>query len=121
MRKMFILAVLGLATMLVNLSAAETPSAKLAPGAVDVVGRLQTGMMAIGGETTGTILSVPDKGSYELDVKGNKDLQKAVDTLNGKDVKVTGTLTVKAGVEIKERRIIKVDTLVAAPAPADKK
>jgi hypothetical protein len=117
MRKILALAVIALMAMFTSSYAAD----KLAPGPVDVSGKLTTGMMAIGGETTGTILTIPDKGTYELDIKGNKDLQKAVDTLKDKQVKVTGTLSIKAGVEIKERRIIKVDTLVAAPAAAEKK
>lgn len=121
MRKIMALAVIALVAMFTSSFAADTPATKLAPGPVDVTGKLQTGIMAIGAETTGTIINIPGKGTYELDIKGNKDLQKAVDTLKDKQVKVTGTLSVRAGVEIKERRIIKVDTLVAAPAAEEKK
>jgi hypothetical protein len=121
MRKLIAFTAVALATMLSSSWAANAPDPKLAPGPVEVAGKLQTGMMAIGGETTGTILSVPDQGTFELDVKGNEELEKAVDSLKGKMVKVTGTLTVKEGVEIRERRIIKVDTLVVAPAAPEEK
>jgi hypothetical protein len=120
MRKMIALVTVAVLAMLTSSWAAD-PAAKLAPGPVSVSGKLQTGMMAIGGETTGTILSVSGQGTFELDVNGNKDVEKAIASLNGKQVKVTGTLSVKEGVEVGERRIIKVDTLVAASAPDEKK
>lgn len=95
--------------------AAEAPPAELAPGPVTVTGQLETGIMAIGGETTGTRITIDKQGSYELDLSANEKLEKAAQELNGKQVKVTGNLAIKDGVEIKQRRIIKVDTLVAAP------
>jgi hypothetical protein len=121
MHKILAILTMALLAMLVSSWAADAPAAKLAPGPVAVTGKLQTGIMAIGGETTGTTLSVSGQGTFELDVKGNKDVEKAVAALNGKQVKVTGTLSVKEGVEVRERRIIKVDTLVAAPASEEKK
>lgn len=76
----------------------------------DFTGTLKTGVVAIGGETTGIELD-----ANELDLHGDKDLMKAADGLNGKVVAVTGYLTTKKGVEIKERHIIVVSTLKAAP------
>lgn len=76
-------------------------------------GTLETGMMAIGGETTGTILKTKD-GQFELDVQGKADLQKAVESLNGKKVTVVGVYKPKAGVEVKERKIILVSSLKEA-------
>lgn len=76
-------------------------------------GVLRTGIMAIGGETTGTVISVKGGKTYELDL-GN--LRGLAEKLNGKEVVVQGTLRVKAGVEIKERRIITVTGLRAAGA-----
>jgi len=77
-------------------------------------GKLTTGMMAIGGETTGIIIS-DGKTTYELDIK-DAGLRAKADQLNGKQATVQGTLTVKAGVEIAQRRIIAVETLEAAAA-----
>jgi hypothetical protein len=115
MRKMKIFTAAALVAFATQFWAADAPAKpKLAPGPVEVTGKLQTGIMAIGGETTGTIISIPGQGTCEIDVRGSKDLQKSVENLDGKQVKVTGTLSVKEGVEIRERRIIKVQTLAAA-------
>jgi hypothetical protein len=92
----------------------EAIAPKLKPDNIEVAGKLETGIMAIGGETTGTTVTTADKKTYELDLHGDKALTKAADGLNGKQVVVTGKLTVKAGVEIGERRIIRVETLAAA-------
>lgn len=81
-------------------------------------GTLTTGIMAIGGETTGIILQTKD-GAWELDLQGNRDLLKLSEQLNGKQVVVKGTPTEKAGVEIATRRIIKVTELKAAAAKSD--
>ena len=72
--------------------------------------------MAIGGETTGTIIS-DGKTSYELDAK-DASLKAKLKGFSGKQVTVKGTLTVKAGVEIGERRIIMVEAVDAAAASA---
>jgi hypothetical protein len=79
---------------------------------VEMTGTLKTGIVAIGGETTGTIIETK-KGTYELDFGDNKELRKKAASLNGKKVSIEGTLTVRPGVEIKERRIIKVTVLIA--------
>ena len=76
-------------------------------------GVLETGIMGIGGETTGTILKTKD-GQYELDVQGNAELQKAVEALNGKKVTVVGVYKPRPGVEVKERKIIVVTALKEA-------
>ena len=78
------------------------------------VGTLQTGVMAIGGETTGTILKTKDSGAYELDLQGKADLQKTADALNGKKVVVEGNYKPRPGVEVKERRIVVVKSLKEA-------
>jgi hypothetical protein len=75
-------------------------------------GKLRTGIVAIGGETTGTVLET-DKGSFELDLGRDKQLRQLADKLDGKGVVVKGTLTVRKGVEVKERRIIRVRSLQA--------
>src|SRR6266508_2045701 len=58
---------------------------------VEAKGTLQTGIMAIGGETTGTILKTKD-ASVELDFSKAKEKPKKFDK---KTVIVTGTLTFK--------------------------
>ena len=73
-------------------------------------GTLQTGVMAIGGETTGTILKTKSDGVYELQLKTD-ELRKLAESLNGKIVVVTGEYKPRPGVEIRERRIIEVETL----------
>ena len=81
---------------------------------VEVQGKLQTGIMAIGGETTGTTITA--KGvTWELDLGRKDDLRKKAEKLNGKLVLVRGELTRRGGVEIKTRWIVKVSSLEAAP------
>lgn len=77
-------------------------------------GTLKTGIMAIGGESTGTILTTSAEGVYELDLK-NPKLKAQAEALNGKKVIVEGIYKPRPGVEIKERRIIDVKSLSAAP------
>jgi len=83
------------------------------PAAKSYEGTLETGVMSIGGETTGTVLHTKSDGDYELDLGGKKELLDAADKLNGKKVVVTGDYKPKPGVEVKERRIIEVQTLKA--------
>ena len=79
---------------------------------VEMQGKIQTGIAAIGGETTGVIIS--SKGvTWELELGKNQDLRKLATKLNGKMVKVTGYLTVRRGVEIRQRSIVTVKTLQA--------
>jgi len=75
-------------------------------------GILKTGIMAIGGETTGTTLKTKEGAVYELEL-GEK-FSKLGDELSGKNVMVTGSLQTRAGVEVKERTIIVVTGLKAA-------
>jgi len=77
------------------------------------VGTLKTGIMATGGETTGTILTIKEGPVYELQL-GEK-FAKLAEQLHGKTVLVTGTLQTRPGVEVKERHIIVVTDLKAAP------
>ena len=93
------------------------PATATAPAAnqITFTGKLTTGMAAIGGETTGTIIS-DGKTTYELEIK-DAALRAKADQLNGKQATVKGVLTVKAGIEIAQRRIITVETLEAAAAP----
>ena len=78
--------------------------------AVNVVGTLHTGVVAIGGETTGTTISANGL-TWELDFGENAELRAAAEKLDGKSVKFRGTLKRQAGVEIKERWIVTVSEL----------
>lgn len=78
---------------------------------VTVVGTLQTGIAAIGGETTGTTITSRNV-TWELDLTKNRGLKNAAQKLQGKLVKVTGLLQRKRGVEVAERWIVDVKTLV---------
>jgi hypothetical protein len=77
---------------------------------VTVVGTLRTGIVAIGGETTGTTITA--KGiKFELDFGKKAELRAAAEKLDGKLVTVSGTLERRAGVEIKERWIVTVTSM----------
>lgn len=76
-------------------------------------GTLKTGVMAIGGETTGVIL-VTEEETLELDLGGNADLMKNLEKWEGKKVTVIGTLEIRQGVEIPFRRIIRVKDIQEA-------
>ena len=93
--------------------AATEANAKV-PAASSYVAILKTAIMAIGGETTGITLSTGNAGVYELDLGGSATLMKEAEALNGQKVIVVGDLATKAGVEVKERRIIAVKSLHAA-------
>jgi hypothetical protein len=106
----FVFAVLiGIST----LAAADPKPGSEASVNVTVVGILRTGMVVIGGETTGT--TVTAKGTtWELDLGKNNEFAEAVKMLDGKKVVVRGRLERRPGVEVKERRIVIVSGLQAA-------
>jgi hypothetical protein len=76
---------------------------------VQVKGKLIDGIMAVGGETTGTLIKACGV-TWELDVSG-MGLKREAAKLNGKTVVVTGSVRQKAGVEIAKRTILTVKTL----------
>jgi hypothetical protein len=75
-------------------------------------GRLETGVVAIGGETTGVVLRT---ASATLELRLNETQQVEAARLDGETVRVRGTLTEVEGVEVALRRIIDVDDLRRAP------
>lgn len=79
---------------------------------VEVRGKLDNEIMAIGGETTGVIITA-NGVTWELDFSNAFDLQKKSKPMNGKMVVVKGNLSVKRGVEIPKRWIVKVDSIEA--------
>jgi hypothetical protein len=78
---------------------------------VDVRGTIATGVVAIGGETTGVTITA-NKTTLELSIKDPK-LKKLAEELNGKKGIATGTLQFKTGTEIKKRYIVEVTDLKA--------
>lgn len=87
---------------------AEKPDAKESIK-IEMVGVLKTGIMAIGGETTGNVITASG-ASFEVQPPKGVDPEK----FEGKTVKIVGTLVQKEGVEIKLRRILVADKLQAA-------
>jgi len=77
---------------------------------VEVTGTLQTGLMAIGGETTGTVITSNDV-TWELDLRKSPKLQAMVSQLNGKKVTVVGRYQRRRGLEIPQREIVTVTAL----------
>jgi hypothetical protein len=82
---------------------------------VEVKGKLQTGIMAPGGETTGVIVQT-ETMTLELDFGKNKDLKATADKLKNQVVIASGTLTMRKGVAVKMRLIVNVTDLKAAAA-----
>lgn len=85
---------------------------------VTVVGTLRTGLVAIGGETTGTTITANDV-TWELDFGQKMTFRDAAEKLDGKKVIVTGTLERRQGVEVPQRWIVTVTSLKAVETKAD--
>jgi hypothetical protein len=80
---------------------------------VEIRGTLTTGVIAIGGETTGIV--VRSGGSaWELDLAGDAELKKKAEQLDKQTVVVTGDYRRQKGVEVPERHIVRVKSLEAA-------
>lgn len=79
---------------------------------VEVGGTLNSEVVAIGGETTGYTITA-NGITWELNFKTRYEMRMA-QQLHGKRVVVSGELTRKKGVEIKERWIVDVTSLKAA-------
>jgi hypothetical protein len=86
---------------------------------VEICGILRHGVMAIGGETTGTTITAGSI-TWELDLSVRKPLRKLAERLNGAMAVVRGTLEKRRGVEIKDRWIVKVRSLKKASARTQK-
>jgi hypothetical protein len=82
---------------------------------LEIRGRLESGLVAIGGETTGIVVKA--KGlSWELDTGLDEALRRKADGLSGQVVIVKGTLEPRAGVELRRQRlIVRVTSLEKAP------
>ena len=80
---------------------------------VTVVGTLRTGVIAIGGETTGTTIKA-NGITWELEFGKNAELRAVAEKVDGKLVTVSGKLERRQGVETKERWIVTVTSLKGA-------
>ena len=69
---------------------------------VEIRGTLRSGMMAIGGETTGTVIGARG-ATWELDLKGVPQGRQKAESLDGRPVLVKGSLEIRPGVERRER------------------
>ena len=83
---------------------------------VDVRGTLYAGRMAIGGETTGTIVRA-EGIDWELDFGGDRRLARAAREFHGSEVRASGGLDVRRGVERGVRHIIRVTGLRPSRVP----
>ncbi|PQO43073.1 hypothetical protein [Blastopirellula marina] len=79
---------------------------------VRMIGELHSGIVAIGGETTGTTITAQGL-TWELDFGDNAEFRKLAETLDGQQVRVAGSLKRRAGVEIKDRWILTVERFAA--------
>ena len=110
----------GLVIMLFAAMGGRSPAADQPPKpgegdskTVEFTGIVQTGLVAIGGETTGTAISADGK-TYELDFRKRPKLHAMAETLNTRLAVVQGTLQRRMGVERGERWIIMVTGLKPA-------
>jgi hypothetical protein len=82
---------------------------------VEIRGTLRSGMMAIGGETTGTVVSARG-ATWDLDLTKVPDGRTRAESLDGRLVLVKGSLEIRPGVERRERAIVTVTSLEPAPS-----
>jgi hypothetical protein len=108
-----LLVLAGVICMMAHDSARAGDKDKKEGKKVELKGIVKTGIVAIGGETTGTIVETKE-GNYELAV--SKELRVDVDKLNKMEAIVTGTLVIRKGLAVKERKIVTVETIKAADA-----
>lgn len=111
---------LVMAIFAVLLAATFAEAGEQAPGKegeeyvrVEVKGRLATGVVAIGGETTGTTITAGTI-TWDLDFGDKKDLAAQAEKLDGQRVVVTGLARQVPGVTRGPRIIIRVETLKPA-------
>ena len=80
--------------------------------AVTIQGKLETGLAAIGGETTGTVIRANGM-SFELEISNDR-LAKRAERLNGQMVTARGSLTIREGVERGPRLIVAARSIAPA-------
>jgi hypothetical protein len=109
--KILLPALLSSTFAMIGRAAEENPKADYVK--VEIRGTLETGVVAIGGETTGIVIR--SAGSvWELDLGGDAELIKRAEQLDKQTVVVTGLYRKQQGVEVPVRHIIAVAKLEAA-------
>jgi hypothetical protein len=83
---------------------------------VIVHGRLNSQVVAIGGETTGFTISAQG-ATWELDFGDDEQMRRRAGRLHGRTVRISGDLQVRKGVEIPQRTIVKVESLRPVAEP----
>ena len=98
--------IITLLSLSVHGAAAQGPKSYIN---IEAKGQLKTGIVVVGGKTTGTII-VAESGTLELDVskvgKDKKERQALVKKLHKKDVVVKGRLTIRADAKKRPQRLI---------------
>jgi protein tyrosine phosphatase (PTP) superfamily phosphohydrolase (DUF442 family) len=79
------------------------------PAGGEWTGKVLTGIVAIGGETTGIVLETA-QGRLELQCDAAQ--RATIESLKGQQVTIRGKLETRAGVEIPERKIIAVTEII---------
>ena len=77
---------------------------------VFVKGKLNNQVVAIGGETTGTVITA-NGITWELELGDNAELRRKAEELHDHTVIISGMLRMKRGVEIPQRWIVTVSSL----------
>ena len=112
---MITLPVFALALLIHSFGADSAEQADRESITVTIVGTIHGGIVAIGGETTGT--TITSKGlTWELDFGKDKALRETAERLNNQLVTVTGALERHPGVEVKNRWIVTVTSLTSRTA-----
>lgn len=96
----------------------HSPKAPESSVSIECHGRLRSGVVSVGGETTGTTITF-NRIVYELQLQSEAD-QKFAKDHHKQPVIATGTLRKVAGVETKARWIIDVQTLAERDPAKDK-
>ncbi len=108
---------IALTSLFLLISNVMVDQAKCKP--IEVQGKLNSQVFAIGGETTGFTITTKE-GTLELDFARNNELRTLARKLHQKQVAVTGELTTREGVERGTRKIVVVATLKPAGKGGDK-
>ena len=86
---------------------------------VVVRGTVRTGLMAIGGETTGVTIAARG-ATWELDLSKDPALRAKAEGLSGRKAVVRGSLEIRPGVERRQRSIVTVTSIEPAGPPPEK-
>ncbi len=112
-KSFLIVSVLFLSASALTSQSPERPKPPQEYVKVEVKGTLRHGVMAIGGEHTGTDITA--KGiTWELDLRKQRAFAVLAEKLHGKTGIVTGTLALRKGVEVPKRWIVTV-TRISEP------